>query len=136
MLNGMPIQTLTRIADSRATLGLLSQETGDETRCRSISRLLTTPVSWSRSFRQTTADTTIGTSQGSSSTARTNPESRKRREKNTASARPMTNWPSSEPRVKTRVCQREPVNSGLSNTPRQLSNPLNGDSPVKKVRGV
>ena len=132
MLNGMPIQMLTRIADSSATPGLLSHGTPScGTRPTAWRAVFSMPWSWSRMRRQTTAETTMGTSHGSSRTARTKPESRKRREKKTARARPMVNWPSSEPTVNRAVCHRASVNSSLAKTARQLSRPLNGASPVK-----
>lgn len=81
-------------------------------------------------------DTTMGTSQGSRISERSTPFSGKRRLKNTASARPMQNWPSREPAVKTSVCHSALPNRASWNTLDQLSAPLKGASPVKKVFGV
>jgi hypothetical protein len=65
-----------------------------------------------------------------------NAERWKRREKKTARARPIVNWPTREPTVKSIVCHSASGNRSFSKTVRQFVRPLNGASPVKYVRGV
>jgi len=47
----------------------------------------------------------------------------------------MQNWPTSDPTVNRIVCHRALPNSPSLKTLLQLSKPLNGASPVKKVDG-
>lgn len=135
MLNGIPIQTFTRITEMSAMSGLVSHGVCPP-RPRVSRKVFSTPVSWSRMRRQTTPDTTMGTSQGSRIRERRTPPRGKRRLKKTARARPTQNWPSREPAVKTRVCRRALPNRASWKTDDQLSAPLKGASPVKKVFGV
>ncbi len=78
--------------------------------CSACSVRLRAPLSWSSSHRQTVVEATIGSSQGSSSSARMTPPSGKRRLKNSARPRPTTNWPAIEATVKIAVLTTMPLN--------------------------
>src|ERR1700738_1011731 len=99
MLNGMPTQMLTSVTAINDVFVLTSQGTGWLIRCRCSSSWLSTPESLSNIHRQTVPDTTSGSSQGTSSSERSTPPSGKTRRKNSASARPIENWKTSDPAV-------------------------------------
>src|SRR3954453_22412734 len=100
----MPIQMLAIVTEASDQVGEVSQSTGPMPTWPI--RKLTTPDSELSSQAQVEADTISGSSHGTRNRARRTTDSRKCREKNTASARPIVNWKNSDTRVKITVCRR------------------------------
>jgi hypothetical protein len=115
-LNGMPIQMFTRITATRASEVLVSQPGWSVATPTAARNRLSAPLSLSRIHRQTAPETISGISQGSRISERSTPPSGKRRRKNTARARPMTNCPAIDPAVNSTVFSMAWLNTGEDTT--------------------
>src|SRR3954447_6132251 len=109
-LNGMPIQMLAIVTETNDQGVEVSQWTLLPPNARSSE--LTTPDSLLSIQAQTDAETIRGSSHGTSSSARSVPESRKCCVKKSARARPMPYWNSNDMPVKNSVCQTASENTG------------------------
>src|SRR5206468_12001584 len=98
-LNGTPTQILAAIVPSSAVFGSVSQKRVPCSNPSPCKKKLITPKLPSSIQRKILPLTTVGSSQPNSSSARSKPLPGNGRLKNSASAKPITNWNSSEPPV-------------------------------------
>src|SRR3954465_5375840 len=106
----MPIQTFAMITETSDHCGEVSQLTGSTPTAPSAA--LTMPESLLSIHDQVEADTINGNSHGTRNSPRSVADSRKCWTKNTARARPMANWNTSEIPVKSTVCSSAGPNVG------------------------
>src|SRR6266511_4410478 len=109
-LNGMPIQMLATVTDTSDQAGEVSQFTVSSP--NNARNALTTPASLLSIQAQVDADTISGSSHGTRKSARSVVDSRKFRAKNTASARPIPYWNTSDATVNRAVLRSAVPNVG------------------------
>ena len=115
-LNGTPIQMLAITTETSAHCGDVSQLTGPMPTLDSTE--FTTPEVLLSIHDQVDADTIKGSNHGTRNSARSVPERRKLRAKNTARASPMVNWNTSDTIVKVSVLRSAGQKVGSANTVR------------------
>ena len=110
--NGVVFQTSARMTGTQAVAAWMNQTIGSRITPTLTSTAFTIPVWPSNMNRQSSAETTVGIAQGTSTAARTRPRPLNARLSASASQRPITSSRPTLVTAKKSVCPSAPMNRG------------------------